>query len=153
MTIKIKHRYTGAVLFTHDGANLYGANLSGVNLSGANLSGANLYGVNLSGADLYGADLSGADLSGANLYGAEIRNLTLVGERPLLAIGPIGSESRTVFVWLTTDGLRIQAGCFFGTRDEFAERLVKTHGDNKHAQEYTAALVLIDMHAKLWTPA
>jgi len=58
-----------------------------------------------------------------------------------------------VFAWLTESGLRIQTGCFFGTRDEFAKRLAETHGDNEHEQEYTAALVLIDMHAKLWTPA
>ena len=53
--IKIKHRHTGAVLFTHDGADLSGANLSGAYLSEANLSGANLR-----GADLRGANLSGA---------------------------------------------------------------------------------------------
>ena len=58
-----------------------------------------------------------------------------------------------MFAWLTESGLRIQAGCFFGTRDEFTAQLAETHGANEHAQEYTAALVLIDMHAKLWTPA
>ena len=58
-----------------------------------------------------------------------------------------------MFAWVTESGLRIQAGCFFGTRDEFTERLDDTHGNNNHAQEYTAALVLIDMHAKVWTPA
>ena len=27
------------------------------------------------------------------------------------------------------------------------------HGENSHAQEYTAALELIQSHARLWTPA
>ena len=77
MPIQIKHRYTGAILFTSseshtllqaveaaakdganlDGANLYGANLDGANLDGANLTRANLYGANLYGANLYGANL------------------------------------------------------------------------------------------------
>ena len=199
-TITIRHRWTDAVLYSHETtderqasglamrdaleaavksnadlskANLFGADLSGADLSGADLSGADLsratlFGADLSRAelsraelsradlseaDLSEADLSGADLSGANLSKAKVRNLTLTGPRPFLAIGPIGSESRTVFAWLTESGLRIQAGCFFGNRDEFTAQLSKTHGDNEHAQEYTAALVLIDAHAKLWAPA
>jgi uncharacterized protein YjbI with pentapeptide repeats len=177
-TVQIRHRITNAVLLTHAGASLRGASLRGADLSGADLSWADLSGASLSGASLRGASLSwaslswadlswadlsgaslsgaslrGADLSGASLSGAKIRhNLALVGARPLLTIGPIGSESRTVFAWLTNAGLRIQAGCFFGSRDEFTACLAETHGGNEHAQEYTAALVLIDMHAKLWTP-
>ena len=134
-------------------ANLSGANLSDANLSGAYLSGAYLSGANLSDANLSDANLSGANLSGAYLSGAKVKGLLLIGGRPFLAIGPIGSESRTVFAWLTESGLRIQAGCFFGSRDEFTAQLAETHGDNEHADEYRAALVLIDAHARIWTPA
>ena len=201
-TIQIKHRFTDAVIYTHEttderqtsglalqdaleaatnsGAYLSGADLSGANLSCANLSGANLCDANLSGAylsganlcdanlsganlcdanlcganlcdaNLSGADLSGANLCGANLSGAIVEGLKLTGARPALQIGPIGSESRTITAWQTEQGLRIQAGCFFGTRDEFTTKLLKTHGSNEHAQEYTAALVLIDAHMQLW---
>jgi len=96
MSIEIKNRFTGAVIYAGEytntgeavkaamvakanlsgadlsGANLYGANLYGANLYGADLYGANLYGANLYGADLYGANLSGANLYGANLYGANL---------------------------------------------------------------------------------
>ena len=106
-----------------------------------------------SGANLAGANLAGAYLRGANLSGAKVSGLTLIGVRPVLAIGPIGSESRTVFAWLTDAGLRIEAGCFFGSRDEFTTQLQHTHGDNQHADEYRAALHLIDAHARIWTPA
>ena len=106
-----------------------------------------------SGANLSSANLSDANLSDANLSGAKVKGLLLIGERPSLAIGPIGSVSRTVFAWLTEAGLRIQAGCFFGSRDEFTAQLAETHGDNEHADEYRAALVLIDAHARIWTPA
>ena len=87
MPVEIKHRYTGALLFTYDGAdlreaylreaNLSGANLRGANLSGADLIGANLREANLSGANLSGANLRGANLSGANLRGANLRGANL----------------------------------------------------------------------------
>ena len=145
------------------GANLYGADLSGADLSRANLSGADLCGAdlsraNLSGADLSGADLSraylsGADLYGADLYGATVNGLKLIGARPVMWLGPIGSEQRTVYGYITEKGLHIKAGCFFGTAGEFLSQLANTHGDNEHAQEYTAALMYFGAHADLWTPA
>ena len=150
------------------GANLSGANLSGANLSGAYLSGANLSGANLSGAylsDAYlrGANLSGANLSGAYLSGAYLRdaylrgaNLSgdekLIGERPVFILGPIGSRCDYFTAYITDKGLRLRAGCFFGTRDEFSKKLDGEHGDNSHGQEYRAALALVDSHVSLWTP-
>jgi hypothetical protein len=84
--IEIKHRWTGAVLYSTEvddsdplplktalvGANLDGANLDGANLDGANLDGANLVGANLDGANLVRANLDGANLVGANLVGANL---------------------------------------------------------------------------------
>jgi len=82
---------------------------------------------------------------GANLGGKK-----LAGARPLIQIGPIGSRSDYLQAFVTDRGLMIRAGCFFDTRDQFELRIVETHGDNEHAQEYRAALALIDAHAKLW---
>ena len=140
------------------GANLRGANLSDADLRGADLSGADLSDANLSGADLSDANLRGANLRGANLRGANLSgadlsdDLKLVGDRPYFQLGPIGSELRTFEAFITDHGLRLRAGCFFGTRDEFVAKLNKTHGNNIHAREYTAALSLIDAHCELWTP-
>ena len=97
MNPKIKHRYTGEVLFEGEAgmttrqmlekataskanlswADLYKANLSWADLSGADLSRANLSGADLSRANLSGADLSGADLSRANLSGANLSGANL----------------------------------------------------------------------------
>ena len=142
--VQIKHRYTDAVLFECEVPDEVEIGLRTRHA---------LEKATAARADLRDANLSGADLSGAYLSGAKVKNLALVGERPFMSIGPIGSCMRTVFAWLTEDGLRIEAGCFFGTRDEFVEQLGDTHGENEHAQEYTAALVLFDKHAELWTPA
>ena len=83
--VLIKHRFTDAVLFTHEttderqasglamrdaleaaverSADLSDADLSDADLRGADLRGANLRGADLSDADLHGANLSDADLS------------------------------------------------------------------------------------------
>jgi len=177
--IEIKNRFNDSVLFSHEaeentlkitmlmalkaGADLCEANLRGANLRGANLREANLCEADLRGADLRGADLrganlceanlSGADLRGANLRGADLRGLKLVGDRPFIQIGPIGSRSDYLFAFITDKGLRITAGCFqLGTRDQFELKLAESHGMNKHGIEYLAALSLIDTHVELWTP-
>ena len=129
------------------GAFLTGANLDCANLTGAFLTGANLRGAFLTGANLTGADLTGAFLTGANLDGGE----KLTGERPVFVIGPIGSRCGYLTAYLTDKGVRLLAGCFFGDIDTFRNELELTHGDNDHAAEYRAALVMIEKHAEIWT--
>ena len=141
------------------GANLRGANLRGADLGGANLRGADLRGAYLRGADLRGANLRGADLGGAYLGGAYLGGASLdgakklIGKRPIFTVGPIGSRLDFFTAYLTDKGLFVRAGCFFGAESEFTTELRATHGTNKHAQEYTAALELARCHARLWTPA
>lgn len=77
MTIKIPHRYTGAVIFTFAADTLHGADLQGADLRSADLRDANLGSVDLRGAYLQGAYLQGADLRGANLRGAYLRSVNL----------------------------------------------------------------------------
>ena len=126
-------------------ANLAGANLAGVNLDGANLDGAYLDGANLAGVNLAGANLDGANLAGANLDGAK-----LIGERPIFMIGPIGSHCAYFTSYNTDKGIMLRTGCFFGTIDEFTEKLSEEHQDNDHAKEYLSALELIKCHASIW---
>ena len=140
------------------GANLRGAYLDGANLDGANLDGAYLRGAYLRGANLGGAYLDGANLDGANLGGAYLGgahlggDAKLIGERPVFIVGPIGSRCAYFTAYITDKGLRLRAGCFFGTRDEFVAKLDAEHGDNRHGGEYRAALALMDAHATFWTP-
>lgn len=74
-----------------------------------------------------------------------------VGDRPLLMLGPLGSRSDTLYAWLTDRGVYVRAGCFFGALDKFAAAVTDTHGDGVHAQEYRAAIAMIEAHARLWT--
>ena len=178
--VKSGANLSGANLYCADlsGADLSGADLSGADLSRADLSraclycadlsGANLYcaadlsGADLSRADLSGADLSGADLSGANLYGACLycanlygahnEKITMVGERPFLQLGPLGSRCAYLLAFLTDAGVYVRAGCFWNTLKAFKAAVKKTHGTTIHGKEYGAAIKLIEAHAKLWTP-
>jgi hypothetical protein len=54
--------------------------------------------------------------------------------------------------FITDKGIHINAGCFSGSIEEFEAAVEKTHGSNKHGDEYRAALVLIRKHAEIWTP-
>jgi uncharacterized protein YjbI with pentapeptide repeats len=95
MKFEIKHRFSGAILFSADADSLKlaveAAVKSRADLSEADLSRANLYAANLSRADLSRADLDGADLSRANLSGA--KNVPKYACTPLLMLydqpGPI----------------------------------------------------------------
>jgi hypothetical protein len=152
----------GGVRADLTGANLYRANLYRADLTGADLTGANLYradltGANLTRADLYGADLTranlaGADLTRANLYGANLTGANLTGAtlfdgwvvndyRDLMWIGPLGSRNDYIMINLPT--LRLKAGCFEGTVDDFLAQVVETHGDNEYGREYVATVAYL----------
>ena len=149
MKIEIKHRHNNSVLFAHDCEE----NSLKITLQMALRASANLYGANLRGADLGGANLYGANLGGANLYGADLRGKKLIGDRPFLQLGPIGSRSDYLISFITDKGIHLKAGCFNGSIDEFESALDAKHGSNKHGDEYRAALVLIRKHAEIWTPS
>ena len=138
MKFEIKSRFSGAVLFSLETDSLKLCVEAAVK----------------SRANLYGANLYSADLSRANLYGADGKKLTLVGYRPYFAIGPIGSRNDLLQAFLTDAGVYVKAGCFFDTLDAFEAAVAKTHGTNSnHAEEYHAAIGLIQWHAHHWKGA
>ena len=137
MQFEIKRRHTGAVLYAGGGETLRDVVEAAVR----------------DGARLDGARLDGARLDGARLDGAWLYNNRLVGRRPIIQIGPIGSRSGYLVAYLTNAGVMIRAGCFFGTLDAFRAACAETHGDSIHGREYAAAIAMIESHAALWTPA
>jgi len=76
----------------------------------------------------------------------------LLGDRPFMQLGPIGSRSDYLLAFLTTKGVILKAGCFTGCVAEFEAKLGQEHVNNKHVTEYRAALVLVKAHAEIWTP-
>lgn len=147
--ITIKHRYTDVVLLEYQPTAEQQA--SGLAMLAA-LETAVACGANLRGAYLGGANLDGVNLRGAYLDGAKLDGKKLVGTRPIMMMGPIGSRSDYLTAYVTDAGVFLRAGCFFGSVDKFRAALKDEHGDNEHAQEYAAALALIECHAQLWAP-
>ena len=118
--IEIKNRYTGEVIYTHEGdtlvgANLCEANLRGANLCEANLRGANLRGTNLCEANLYGAELRGANLYGANLCEADFTDATVIGHK--VTKTPIQINNLKWAILITEQAM--QVGCQVHTHDEW----------------------------------
>ena len=132
---------------------LRAADLRGANLRGADLRGANLRDANLRGADLRGADLGDANLGDADLGSVDGQKLTLVGDRPYLTLGPMGSRHDMLQVWLTDAGVYVRAGCFWDTLEAFRAAVERERGQGVHGHEYRAAIALIECHAQHWTPA
>ena len=105
MKFKIKHRFSGEVLFSMETESIKlcveAAVKSGADLSRANLIEADLIGTNLSGANLSGANLSWADLSRANLSWADLNGADLSGAKKLVKI--MGVEPGNTY-WKRFDG-------------------------------------------------
>ena len=122
--IEIKNRWTGAVLYSGEHADVKEA------VEAAVKAGANLRGANLDGAKVGAGDDEAA----------------LAGSRPIVQIGPIGSRNDWLLVfWCGDAGVRISAGCQQQiTEAYFLARLAEAHGEgeqaNIHAQHYLEAL-------------
>lgn len=137
--IEIKNRWNEAVLYSGKHADVKEA------VEAAVKARADLADANLAGADLADADLTGANLADAKA-GVGADGAALVGLRPIVQIGPIGSRNDwlTVF-WCGDAGVRISTGCQQQiTEAYFLERLADAHGEgeqaNIHAQHYLDAL-------------
>lgn len=54
----------------------------------------------------------------------------------------IGSERRKTYFFRADEGYFVRAGCFFGTFDEFTERVKTMHKSTRYEREYLAAIEL-----------
>ena len=65
-------------------------------------------------------------------------------------ISHIGSRDGTTTFFRNADnGISVSCGGFYGTIDEFAAAVTKTHGDNEHAQAYRHAIEIAKLRIKL----
>ena len=67
-----------------------------------------------------------------------------------LVVGPLGSrDDFTTFFRTKHLAIGIKCGCFKGDIDQFFEAVEKTHGNNKHARAYKAAIALAKLQIDL----
>ena len=48
----------------------------------------------------------------------------------VISVSGIGEYKRTLYLWITTDGIFCQAGCFFGSEEEFVIAVRNKYGEN-----------------------
>ena len=58
-----------------------------------------------------------------------------------VAVDRIGSEARKAYFFRGDEGLFVRAGCWFGTFDEFEQRVHKVHKGTRHERDYINALI------------
>ena len=88
----------------------------------------------------------------ARVYGEALvcGNARVKGTRDIYWISCIGSrDGTTTFFRNANNGISVSCGCFYGTIDEFAAAVTKTHGDNEHAQAYRHAIEIAKLRIKL----
>ena len=99
------------------------------------------------------ATLTRATLTRANLTGANLTGANLDGASDILTLGPLGAEGRLIYAVRHPDGVRIQAGCFWGTAAEIraaiAVRYADGTGREAHRAAYLGAVDLIEAWAAL----
>ena len=124
---------------------------------------ARVYGNALVSGDarVYGNALVSGDarVEGKALVGGDARvegkalvggNALVKGPRDIYWISCIGSrDGTTTFFRNANNGISVSCGCFYGTIDEFAAAVTKTHGDNEHAQAYRHAIEIAKLRIKL----
>lgn len=65
----------------------------------------------------------------------------------IFCISGIGSRGGTSTFFLCKDKkIRVSCGCFFGDLNEFAAKVQKTHGDNRHGEVYRLAIEMAKAH-------
>ena len=126
MKYEIKHRYTGAVLFSLN-CGSFKLCVEAAVKSHTNLWGANLRGADLRGANLRGADLRGADLGGAKNSDRAIAYTRILPEGQLIGYKK-GSKGEIIKLSIPADAKRSHA---FGRkcRAEFADVLEISNGE------------------------
>ena len=67
--------------------------------------------------------------------------------RDYLTVGPVGSRNDfTTFAKDQNGNVAASCGCFYGTLDEFSEKVGATHGNSNFGAEYRAAIELAKAH-------
>ena len=122
MSIVIKHRVTGAVLFESQTATSLGAAVIEAVAAYANLRYADLR-----SADLRYADLGSANLRYANLGSADLRSANLVGTT---CLSVTGLPSGHAILAPLPEGWRLTIGCWSGTVAELRELIASDDDDD-----------------------
>ena len=138
MTIQIRHRYTGEVIYSADVETVKEAVEAAVK-ENASLKFAFLKGADLERANLERAYLKGADLKGAYLKGADFEGADLEGVKGIVSFGPVGNWRRFGYANVRNSAPHVYLGCFAGTLDEACSAISEKYGANSTYEAFVRA--------------
>ena len=73
-------------------------------------------------------------------------NAKVYGDADYAYVHGFGSEYRTTTFFCLNDGsIGVRCGCFYGTLQEFRDKVRKTHGETKKAREYLMVADLMEL--------
>ena len=79
----------------------------------------------------------------ARVYG----DARVYGNADYATIKGFGRERReTTFFRLKSGEIGVRCGCFYGTVEQFREKVKETHGNSKYAKEYLMIADLMELH-------
>lgn len=65
----------------------------------------------------------------------------------ICSMSGFGSEYRTTTAFRTKNGdVHVSCGCFFGSLEEFCQRVESTHGNNLYGREYKKMIEMLKIH-------
>lgn len=85
----------------------------------------------------------------ARVYGNACltKNAVIEADTDYATVKGFGVIQRTTTFFRRKDGsVGVQCGCFYGSLQEFREKVRETHGDSKLAKEYLAIADLMEFH-------
>lgn len=90
-------------------------------------------------ANLHSADLSSANLSSARLSPIGDKEIII---KDFMNVYGLGSGNRQTLIFDTNIGIVLQCGCFYGTEEEFEDKVKETHQGTNFEKEYLKMLEL-----------
>jgi len=76
----------------------------------------------------------------------EYGNARITSDDDWLYVKGLGSVNRGTTVCRTKKGVIVVCGCFRGNLDEFAAKVIATHGNSKYAREYLSFIETVKIH-------
>ncbi len=121
------------------GGEMHGGVMRGGEMWGGVMRGGEMWGGVMRGGVMRGGEMWGGVMRGGEMWGGEMRESNHIG------FANVGSEKGYLFANIANNTIMISRGCFYGTIDEFYDRVRDNHGDNEHAQLYNAMRPVIEM--------
>ncbi len=136
-----------------DGSSVYNSHVDNSHVDGSSVynsrvDGSSVYNSSvLNGSSVYNSSV----LNGSRVDNSRVYNAKITQTKQVYTQSPIGSRNDRCTATIDENGeIRIVAGCFSGTLDEFQKAVIETHGHSNYGKEYLAFIENAKTSFKIW---